>query len=162
MTVPQRRITPFLAPKLRALDAAVTEAIPRVVHATDGEAIHDLRVAMRRLRTLLKLARPVYGRFHADAARMGYTHVFRSTGDLRDEEVLDETLDLVAVDEPSFHAWRRLRAARERSLRRAAVARVRGADLARARQMLRALLTLPVSPKRDRDRLDKLPPELML
>ncbi len=161
-----RHITPFLGAKLRHLDAEVGKAIPRVVATADDEAIHDLRVAIRRLRTLLRLARPVYGRFHADAVRLAYTAVFRATGELRDEEVLDETLDavavaaggavgavvaVVAVEEPSFVAWRALRGARERRLRRAAIARVRGGELAKARQLLRALVTLPVAPKHDKD-----------
>jgi len=148
---PARRISPFLGPKLRHLDVEVGKAIPRVVATADDEAIHDLRVAIRRLRTLLRLARPAYGRFHADAVRLAYTAVFKATGELRDEEVLDETLDAVAVPEPSFVAWRALRTARERRLRRAAIARVRGGELAKARQLLRALVTLPALPKRDKN-----------
>ena len=151
MKPPVRRISPFLAPMLRRLDVAVGKAIPRVVKDADEEAIHDLRVAIRRLRTLLRLARPVYGRFHADAVRVAYTEVFRATGELRDEEVLDETLDEVAVEEPSFVAWRALRSARERRLRRATVARVSGGELAKARLLLRALVTLPALPKRDKN-----------
>ena len=148
---PIRRISPFLAPTLRRLDVDVKKAIPRVVAGGDEEAIHDLRVAMRRLRTLLRLARPVFGRFHADAVRLAYTQVFRATGELRDEEVLDETLDSVALTEPSFVAWRALRAARERRLRRAAVARVRGGELTQAGLLLKALVTLPVVPRRDKN-----------
>jgi CHAD domain-containing protein len=146
---PIRRISPFLCPTLRRLDVDVKKAVPRVVAGGDAEAIHDLRVAIRRLRTLLRLARPVFGRFHADAVRLAYTQVFRATGELRDEEVLDETLDSVKLDEPSFVAWRALRAARERRLRRAAVAKVRGGELTQAAQLLKALVTLPVVPRRD-------------
>jgi CHAD domain-containing protein len=146
----------FLAKRLRAVDAELSAAIPRVLHASDEEAIHDLRVAIRRLRTLLKLARPVYGRFHADAVRAAFTAVHRATGALRDEEVLEETLSDVAHDEPAaaqqggLSTWVARRAARERRLRRDVNARLRAGDLTRARALLRALLTLPVHPKRDR------------
>jgi CHAD domain-containing protein len=139
----------LLCRKLRGLDAELAAAIPRVVGATDDEAIHDLRVAIRRLRTLLKLARPVFGAYHSDAVRAAFTVVHRATGALRDAEVLDETLDSVASDSPAFVAWKMRRRARERSLRRSVVQRLRHGDLARARRLLRALVTLPVVPKRD-------------
>jgi CHAD domain-containing protein len=150
------RISPYVARALRELDHELAASVPRVLHATDGEAIHDLRVAIRRLRTLLKLVGPVYGRFHADAVRRAFTDVQRATGDLRDEEVLEETLDDAAqhghvLHEPTFHAWRAGRRARERRLRRAVVAHLKTGELTRARTLLKALLTLPVKPKRDRD-----------
>jgi CHAD domain-containing protein len=140
----------LLVRKLRGLDAELAAAIPRVLGSTDDEAIHDLRVAIRRLRTLLKLARPIFGRGHADAVRAAFTVVHRATGALRDEEVLDETLDAIASDSPTFVAWKMRRRARERSLRRGVVKRLRAGDLARARSLLKALVTLPVIPKRDR------------
>src|ERR1700690_2570458 len=103
---PQRRprsagAGPLLTRKLRALDAELAGAVPRVLGATDDEAIHDLRVAIRRLRTLLKLARP-----HANAVRAAFTAVHRATGTLRDAEVLDETLASIASDQPAFVAWK--------------------------------------------------------
>jgi CHAD domain-containing protein len=140
----------LLARKLRALDAELAAAIPRVTASADVEAIHDLRVAIRRLRTLLKLARPVFGRHYADAVRAAFTVVHRATGALRDEEVLDETLETIASDSPAFVAWKMRRRARERSLRRGVLARLQAGDLSRARQLLKALVTLPVDPERDR------------
>jgi CHAD domain-containing protein len=140
----------LVASRLRSVDAELAAAIPRVLTNGDEEAIHDLRVAIRRLRTLLKLARPVYGRFHADTVRAAFTVVHRATGALRDEEVLDETLDEVACDAPAFVAWKARRRARERSLRRGVVARIKAGELRRARRLLSALVTLPVPPKRDK------------
>lgn len=145
------RVAPFLAKRLRALDTELGAAIPRVVKGGDEEAIHDLRVAIRRLRTMLKLARPIYGRFLADAARRALTQVQKATGDLRDEEVLDETLGDLPITEPTFVLWRARRRARERRLRRAVVARIKKGELAAARAMLRGLLAFPVKPSRDRD-----------
>jgi CHAD domain-containing protein len=136
--------------KLRALDVELAAAIPRVLNAADDEAIHDLRVAIRRLRTLLKLARPIFGRFHADAARVAFTVIHRATGALRDEEVLEETLEEVASTSPTFEAWKMRRRALERSLRRRVVSGLRGGDLSRARKLLQALVALPVAPRRDR------------
>jgi CHAD domain-containing protein len=146
-----RRISPFVASKIRTLDAELAAAIPRVLGTADDEAIHDLRVAIRRLRTMLKLVRRVYGGFHADAVRRAFTDVQRATGELRDEEVLEQTLDDAHVDHPSFLEWRARRRSIERRLRRAVVVRLEKGDLSRARAMLKALLALPVRPKRDRD-----------
>jgi CHAD domain-containing protein len=104
---------PYVLKKLRELDAALAAAIPRVVESADDEAIHDLRVAIRRLRTMLKMARPLFGRWHADVVRKAFADVMKATGDLRDEEVLEETLDGLS-DHPAFTTWVRARSARER------------------------------------------------
>ncbi len=110
----------------------------RAVHgAADEEAIHDLRVAIRRLRTLLKLARPVFGRHYADAVRAAFTVVHRATGALRDEVVLEETLETITNDAPAFVARKMRRRARERALRRSGLARLRTGDLTRARSCSR-------------------------
>lgn len=145
------RVAPFVAKKLRALDVELGAALPRVIASSDDEAIHDLRVAIRRLRTLLKLSRPVYGRFHADAVRRAFTEIQSATGDLRDEEVLEETLDELPMEDEGFVAWKARRKSRERNLRRAVVQRLRAGDLTRARAMLRGLLALPVKPARNKD-----------
>jgi CHAD domain-containing protein len=139
---------PYIARKLRECDEAVRAATPRVTSAADDEAIHDLRVAIRRLRTLLKMSRRLYGRWHADVVRRAYADVQRATGDLRDEEVLEETLGDVSGD-PSFATWLRSRRTRERRLRRAVVTRLEHGDLDRASLLLKALLVFPVPPKRD-------------
>lgn len=139
---------PYVLNKLRELDAALMAAVPRVVESQDDEAIHDMRVAIRRLRTMLKMARPLFGRWHADAVRRAFADVMKATGDLRDEEVLEETLEKLS-EHPSYVAWLRSRKARERKLRRAVVARIERGELDRARLMLKALLVFPFDPKRD-------------
>ncbi len=141
---------PYVVKKLRELDAELAAAIPRVVASSDDEAIHDLRVAIRRLRTMLKMARPLFGRWHADVVRKGFAEVMKATGDLRDEEVLEETLDGLSVH-PAFGLWLSARAARERKLRRAVVARIERGELDRARLMLKALLVFPFDPARNID-----------
>ena len=139
---------PYVLKKLRELDAALAAAIPRVVESSDDEAIHDLRVAIRRLRTMLKMARPLFGRWHADVVRTAFADVMKATGDLRDEEVLEETVDGLS-DDPAFTTWLHTRAARERKLRRAVIARIERGELDRARLMLKALLVFPFDPARN-------------
>ena len=71
LRAPKATIAPVFATKLRALDDELGAVLPRLEPGADGkvdeEAIHDVRVAIRRLRTLLKVARLVYGRRVADA-----------------------------------------------------------------------------------------------
>jgi CHAD domain-containing protein len=142
---------PYLADKLGAMNDEVAPAVARVFAKSDTEAIHDMRVAIRRLRTALKLVRPIYSRYYADAARAGLTTVHRATSALRDEEVLEETLGDLDVKDETFHEWRRRRKARERSLRRVVLERLRTGELDRALALTRALVALPVRPSRERD-----------
>jgi len=139
----------YVLTKLRELDAALLETIPRVLaHTDDDEAVHDLRVAIRRLRTLLKMSRGLFGRWHTDVVREAFAEVMRATGELRDEEVLEETLE-GAAEGPEYESWLGHRKARETKLRRAVIARIERGDLDRARLMLKALLVFPIEPKRN-------------
>src|ERR1019366_9517993 len=111
-------VGPFLADKLRALDARLRDVAPRVLaSAEDGEAVHDLRVALRRTRTVLEVGRPVLGRFHADEVRRALRAVMQASGALRDDEVLLELIASVGVKRPDVHAWLDARRRRERRLR---------------------------------------------
>jgi CHAD domain-containing protein len=142
-----RRPGPFVVRLLRGLDARLTSTIPRVLAETDAAAVHDMRVAIRRLRTLLRMARPVLGRFHVDAARRAFARFQQSSGSLRDEEALGDLLDAAAVTEPTVLAWRERRRLHEKVLRRALVTRLRQGALRRARSMIAALVVLPVDPE---------------
>ncbi|MBX3217627.1 MAG: CHAD domain-containing protein [Labilithrix sp.] len=140
----------YVLAKLRELDASLNETAPRVLTDGDDDAIHDLRVAIRRMRTLLKMSRKVFGRWHTDVVRGAFAEVMRATGDLRDEEVLEETLE-DATEGPELDAWLEGRKAREAKLRQAVVTRIQRGDLDRARLMLKALLVFPVEPERNVD-----------
>jgi CHAD domain-containing protein len=144
----------YVSKKLRELDVALVDTIPRVQRhqsaEEDDEAIHDMRVAIRRLRTLLKMSRSLFGRWQTDCVRRAYAEVMKATGDLRDEEVLEETL-AGAATHTAFAPWLEQRKTREAKLRQAVSARIERGDLDRARLMLKALLVFPVDPDRDMD-----------
>jgi CHAD domain-containing protein len=117
----------FCAPALFELITSVREQARRVASAAlgaaspDPEAIHDFRVALRRLRTLLRPARCLYGRRHLRAIGEELGRFARATGVLRDEEVLRETLsaiDLSAAARQAVTAWLSRRARHERARRR--------------------------------------------
>ena len=141
----------FLATRLRRLDVELPKESRRVLTAKDGEAVHDLRVTIRRLRTILKLARPVFGRFHADAVRAAFASAQAATGNLRDEEALEETLERLAIGDATFKKWLMARRARRRTLHRAVVTTLQQGDFRKARRLLSALLTLPAKPNKTAD-----------
>jgi CHAD domain-containing protein len=134
---------------LRGLASNLDATLPRVLAGQDPEAIHDMRVAIRKIRTLLKAARPIFGRFHADAVRAEYTVLHRSTGSLRDEEVFRETMTGLKLQRPVPAAFLRMRMRREAMLARRARQLVRSGQVRRAQSMLIGLLSLPVLPRRD-------------
>jgi CHAD domain-containing protein len=152
-TISQRapRASLFFARTLTALDKALGETLPRVLASADEEALHDFRVEVRKLRTLLKAARPLYGRFHADAVRAGFTEMHRATGALRDEEVFLELLGTLGLDGDEMQSFVQKRHARERALRRKVLALVRSPKVKRTRALLDAIVILPLDPAREKD-----------
>ncbi len=95
---------------------ALMAAVARLEARTDGEALHDLRIALRRLRSLLRPIRGVPGveELERAAAELG-----RLSGPIRDLEVLLPALaaeglrDAQAVRRPGSNgcatAWRPIR-----------------------------------------------------
>lgn len=146
-------VSSVVGPKLREWLTDLEQAIPRVMQNADDEAVHDLRVALRRIRSLLRLVGPVYGRYHSKLIRDEFKRVASATGSLRDEEVLRETLDdlrLSARTRRTLQPWRSRRKKRERALRASVVRMLRSQSLQPAMGHLGALLQLPCPPKRDR------------
>lgn len=86
----------------------------------EAEAIHDFRVALRRLRSVLKPLRFTSGRRAMRALADRLRNIAASTGELRDEEVLRETLSDLELDDGVRRAldrWMRGRRRRESGLR---------------------------------------------
>jgi CHAD domain-containing protein len=145
------RASVFFARTLGALDLALADTLPRVLENTDEEALHDFRVEVRKLRTLLKAARSLYGRFHADAVRAGFTEMHRATGALRDEEVFLELLGTLDLDGEEMQAFVTRRHTRERMLRKNVLTLVRSPKMKRSRALLNAIILLPLDPAREKD-----------
>ena len=136
----------YLTKKLQALDHDLPSEMKRVLEKTDDEAVHDLRVTIRKIRIVLKLARPVFGRFHTDAVREAFRQAQSATGNLRDEEALEETFHALKVDHAPAREWLGKRATKKRGLHKSVVHVIEAGDLRRARHLLSALLTLPAKP----------------
>ena len=141
----------YLVRKLGALGDKLTDVTPRVLASGDDEeAVHDLRVALRRTRTVLEVGRPVLGRFQADEVRRALKQVMDATGALRDEEVQRALIASLGVAHPDVAHWLEGRLRRELRLRRALVRMVRAGTLEQGQRLLEALLAFRVNPARDR------------
>jgi len=122
----------FLKPLLRAQCAEVRDGAERVVASAeagslDKEAIHDYRVAIRKLRTLLKAAAPLYKRRPMERLAEGLRRFARAAGAVRDEEVLAETLQKITLPSATrarVDVWLASRARRERELRAQVIAQL--------------------------------------
>jgi CHAD domain-containing protein len=148
---PTATVGPYLTAKLRSLDERLGQVALRVLSPThDGEAVHDLRVALRRTRTVLEVARSTLGGFRSDEVRGALRDLQRATSALRDEEVFLDLLGSLPMDDPSMAAWMKSRREHERRLRRALVRRIEAGELDRARRLLDALLAFRVDPSRDK------------
>ncbi|MEO8797105.1 MAG: CHAD domain-containing protein [Polyangiaceae bacterium] len=141
----------YLSRKLQKLDTELPSEAKRVLENADDEAVHDLRVTIRRLRTILKLARPVFGKFHADAVRAAFAEAQKATGDLRDEEALEETLEALEEGGRAITEWVSARKPQRTALHESVTRVIDTGELKSARHMLGALLTLPAEPNKSFD-----------
>jgi CHAD domain-containing protein len=144
-------VGPYVVAKLRSLEARLKEVAARTAtSADDAEAVHDLRVALRRTRTVLEVSRVVFGRYFADEVRRALREVQRATGALRDEEVLLDLIRSLGVTHPNVGPWLEARQRHERRLRGALARRLRAGALEQGEALLDALLAFRVKPSRDR------------
>ncbi|WP_437610462.1 CHAD domain-containing protein [Sorangium sp. So ce834] len=121
---------PVLLTHIESVRADARRVVATSAHGAepDEEAVHDFRVSLRRLRTLLKPARRIYGRKRIRPIADGLREFARATGMLRDEEVLRETLTALELDEAPRAAvagWVAQRSRREHAARAHIVALLR-------------------------------------
>lgn len=125
---PEPTAADFLGPILLALIEGVQTTSRRVIAsgegstdaAADDEAVHDFRVTLRRLRTLLGPARRTYGKKKLRHVTDGLRAFAHATGALRDQEVLRETLSALELDDDTraaVDAWLAQRVQQEQTAR---------------------------------------------
>jgi CHAD domain-containing protein len=98
-------------------EARLGDLLAGAEHA--AEAIHDFRVALRRLRSALRPLGLLYGKAFAKRSAEALKGIADLTGELRDEEVLRETLTELdaGAARGALDAWMLGRARRENGLR---------------------------------------------
>ena len=147
-------VSQVVSPKLLEWAEDADKAAARVHARADAEAVHDLRVSLRRSRSLLRIVRPVYGWFYVDVIRRELGKVADATGALRDEEVLAKTLaklELSKAGRAGLGTWATKRQHREKALRTSVVRLLLAGTLSPPLAYLRALIALPRKPDRDRE-----------
>lgn len=113
--------------RILALHVHLYACQARLANLTDGEALHDMRIALRRLRSLL---RPLRGLAPVDTLEQAAAVLGRLSGPLRDREVL-----LAQLRKQGQQA---LLASGEQALRDGHVALARSAELATLLELLDA------------------------
>jgi CHAD domain-containing protein len=136
---------------LTHLDAAA-QAHARLLDDTDAEALHDLRVALRRLRSLLRAYRPWLGRTVPGKLRRQLRKLARATNEARDAEVqlawLEQHRLRLSARERAGVEWFRseLTARRERAYQQ--IRDELAHDFTRVEAALRAAFTRALRPGR--------------
>jgi CHAD domain-containing protein len=120
----------LIAKALRRLMATIRETHQRVLamysprppeQPADEEAIHDFRVALRRSRTALRVAENIWNTKRLQRIERELRYYGRTTGLLRDDEVLLRTLDSLKPTETSTEetrVWMDKRSRKARSTQR--------------------------------------------
>jgi len=81
----------------------ILENEPGVIADVDSECLHDLRVATRRTRSILKLADRVFAGYQLEPHRQAFRHLGRETNLLRDLDVYLLDFDDIANHVPDRH-----------------------------------------------------------
>ncbi len=127
----------LLANSLRHLIGVIRETRQRVLASSglpvtettaDDEAVHDFRVALRRCRTTLRVARTIWSTKRIERIECELGYFARMTGKLRDDEVLRSILGSLppSVAPPDeVRAWLDQRARSSRTVRRKIIRIVR-------------------------------------
>jgi CHAD domain-containing protein len=106
-TAPADAVPPEIGPDRTAGDAvraAMTEAVDRIVRNDaglrigDAESLHQARVGLRRLRSQLRVFRPLLDGQWADELHAELRGLARQLGEVRDLDVLIDRLTAVAAD----------------------------------------------------------------
>lgn len=151
---PRKKASELVRASVMPLVTKGRQALARVVDPEDGEAVHDARVHLRRLRSIFRAAADLYAKAHVKAVRAALADAALRMGALRDEEALEELLRSLPLDKGSKAAldrWLASRMSRRRAARRAVGVWAATPGAGHALDMAAALVVLPVERKRDAD-----------
>jgi CHAD domain-containing protein len=148
------KVSAYFPRQARTLFRRIRRARQAVLDEAHGEAIHDLRVAIRRLRSVLRSVRGVYGPFHVQAISGQIKRLADRTNALRDAEILEHSLPslhLGARTAEAIDGWLAHHRESARAVRESIKTELAGRALETVFRQFNALFLLPVRPGRDRD-----------
>lgn len=147
------KVSEHVGPQLQSLLGELRDVLARL-STPDDEAIHDLRVALRRLRSLLRPLRDVYDADSVVEARDALKAIGDASSELRDEEVLGELLgdlDVPKATKTATSRWLTTRATTTARLRTTFVRSLTEGALQQAVDLVDAVISIPPKAKRDVD-----------
>ena len=149
------QIEEYTRQEIQKLIRRIRNRARTVLQAQDPEAVHDFRVHIRRLRTVLRPLNDVYGKFYVQYFRDALRDIAACTSELRDEEVLHATLDDLSLADANMEdrrqQWLQIRKDREVTLRSHFHKELLKDSFLYPLKQMEALLILPVPIKRSRD-----------
>lgn len=146
------KISDFIPKTMNTIINKTKRAAREIIRGDDPEAVHDTRVGIRKIRSVLREIKNVYDRYYVDKLRKDFKSIFSKTSVLRDEEVILELLNTIEISDANktkFNSWVRKRKTKERELRKDVVEFINSGVLNNPVKILNAVLTLPLKPKKD-------------
>lgn len=139
------QLAELMSRQLALLSDQLEAAMPAALALSHSEAIHDLRVRLRRLREALRFAAPPFPRDFIKPIRQGLSHTAGATDALRDveaqEELVRSAAERAGVALPEH--WLAIQQEQRRHLEHAVVKTLADSELRRLIAQVRALTILP-------------------
>ncbi len=148
------KVSEYFPAHVRAIYREIRRARRDVLEDTGEDAIHDLRVGVRRLRSILRSVRGVFGEFHVATISSNIKSVIEHSNALRDAEVLRKVLkDLALVPHAAkaVETWLREHGENEKLVCGELKVELAGTSVNHALRQLDALFSLPLRSSRDEE-----------
>ena len=146
-------ISEFVPKNTSRIISSAKRALKNIYKGEDEEALHDTRVAIRRIRSILRELRRVYDTYYIDIVRNQLKSFFNITGDLRDLEVSIEILSKLKISDTNldaFTSYLNSLKEKEKSLRKEVIEKIDFKSLDDPAKTLQSLLNLPLKPEKDK------------
>ncbi len=128
-------------------------SVREVIKGEDPEAVHDTRVAIRRIRAVLREIDNVYDKYYVKQLRNQLKSVFNKFGPVRDMEVSNQLLEKLPVSDKNkaaFNKWLKERKKIEDELRQDVIHLIENKELDEPLKILNAIMALPIKEKKDK------------
>ena len=140
---------------VKALNSPINglkRGVKAVLEESDPEAIHDMRVAIRRIRSILREMGGVFDRYYVNKIRADLRTLFNQTGELRDTEVAVSILLTVEVSDShqeEYREWLKIFKDKEIALKNTIQEYLKAHPIDGVIKTLRAVLSLPIKENKD-------------
>ncbi len=85
----------YLEKEIKKITGNIRRAAKKIQDGSDPEAVHDFRVFIRKLRSILQNSRKILGKYHTKYFIKALAEISREASSLRDEEVIIEKISYI-------------------------------------------------------------------